>query len=74
MDPRYAAAYEQLERDHRWWRARRHILLDLIDALMQSWAVGRRPAVLDLDCGPGLNLAAPRRWACQGIEPNPSTR
>jgi SAM-dependent methyltransferase len=72
MDARYLAAYERLEREHWWWLARRRILLRLLDALTQSWPTSHRPALLDLGCGAGLNLAAFRqRCDCQGVEPNP---
>jgi SAM-dependent methyltransferase len=72
MDARYVAEYEQLERKHWWWLARRRILLGLLDELTQSWPTSHRPALLDLGCGAGLNLAALRqRYDCQGVEPNP---
>jgi SAM-dependent methyltransferase len=72
MDARYIAAYEQLERKHWWWLVRRRIVLGLLDELTQSWPTSYRPALLDLGCGAGMNLAALRqRYDCQGVEPNP---
>lgn len=72
MDPGYVAIYERLEREHWWWLARRRILLQVLDGLTRSWPSTRRPSLLDLGCGAGLNLAALRYTAdCRGIEPNP---
>lgn len=72
MDARYVAEYERLERKHWWWLVRRRILLGLLDALTQARPTSYCPALLDLGCGAGLNLAAFRqRYDCQGIEPNP---
>ena len=72
MDARYVAAYERLEREHWWWLARRRLLLGVFETLASSCPPDRRPVVLDVGCGAGLNLAALRqRCDCQGVEPNP---
>lgn len=68
------AVYEaeaQLERDHWWFRGRRRLLGNLIDALDPALPAGAR--ILDLGCGTGANgpVLAARAGLTIGIDRSP---
>lgn len=50
MDPRYAAVYPDLYRNHWWWRVRERMLVDTI----QHLALEPPVRILDIGCGAGL--------------------
>ncbi len=72
MRPEYVAQYEELERKHWWWLARRRILGSVLEELPIVACPGRKPRLLDIGCGAGLNLAAlSDNFECAGLEPDP---
>ena len=71
MRPEYAAEYEQLERQHWWWLARRRIVQRVLRARFPP-RPGPRPTLVDIGCGPGVMLASLRdTFDCVGLEPDP---
>lgn len=71
MIPEYVTQYENLERNHWWWLARRRILLRILRSLIGN-RENRAPTLLDVGCGAGMNLAAFKDlFDCRGLEPDP---
>jgi len=50
MDPRYAAIYPDLYRNHWWWRVRERMLVATIRRLVTEPPI----RILDVGCGAGL--------------------
>lgn len=69
MQKTYALQYESYEREHWWFRARRHILKDRLDALQ----LPSKAQILEIGVGPGENLYSlyPEDARLTGVEPDP---
>jgi SAM-dependent methyltransferase len=69
MDPHYANEYENLHREHWWWRSRSKVVCDTIHSL-------RLPApykILDVGCGGGWAFHLWRRYGeVWGVEIDPT--
>ena len=70
MQKTYAARYHSFEKNHWWFRARRHILRDQLCAL--RWPP--HPRILEIGTGPGENLYSlyPADAVLAGVEPDPA--
>ena len=70
MQETYAVQYPNFEKNHWWFRARRHILREQLHAL--AWPP--HPTILEIGVGPGENLYSlyPDGAALVGIEPDPA--
>ena len=70
MQKTFAAQYHNFEKDHWWFRARRHILQDRLRAL--PWPA--QPRILEIGTGPGENLYSlyPADALLTGVEPDPA--
>ena len=70
MQQTYAAQYQRFEKEHWWFRARRHVLRDRLHAL--SWPAS--PRILEIGTGPGENLynLYPADAMLTGVEPDPA--
>lgn len=70
MDPEYARRYRQLYREHWWWRAREHVVLETLRR--QRPAAGWR-RILDVGCGDGLLFDRLGEFGeVEGVEADPS--
>ena len=69
MQKTFALQYENYEQDHWWFRARRDILKDQIQALH----LPPRAQILEIGVGPGENLYSlyPEDARLMGVEPDP---
>ena len=68
MQKTFADRYHTFEKEHWWFRARRHILRDRLQAL--SWP--SHPRILEVGTGPGENLYSlyPDDALLPGVEPD----
>jgi 2-polyprenyl-3-methyl-5-hydroxy-6-metoxy-1,4-benzoquinol methylase len=67
MKRSYKYYYEQLERDHWWWKARRKIVLNELLNLNSE----NKKRLLDIGSGTGINLKSfTKHFECEGIEPD----
>jgi 2-polyprenyl-3-methyl-5-hydroxy-6-metoxy-1,4-benzoquinol methylase len=65
MDPRYAAIYPDLYRNHWWWRVRERMLVETIRGLTPQPPI----KILDVGCGAGLFFDALQQFGdVTGIE------
>src|SRR5206468_5559412 len=70
MDAQYAAAYQDLYKNHWWWRVREEILLGQIRRLLAGVSNAR---ILDVGCGAGLFFDALEPYGrVEGIESDPA--
>lgn len=61
----------RVEQEHWWFRARRHIIVTLLDRYISRLSNGRK-RVCDLGCGTGGNLAAiADRYEVVGVDKSP---
>lgn len=73
MLPSYIRDYENYEKNHWWWKAKRKIIYSLIKQYVpRPEKYSRRARILDAGCGSGITLGGINRlYDCVGIEPNP---
>lgn len=71
MDENYASHYGELQRNHWWFRARHHVLREVIATI--RWP--QRPKIMEVGCGPGetLYLVYPPDADLTGVEPDAIT-
>jgi SAM-dependent methyltransferase len=71
MDASYSGQYEQLWRNHWWWQARHHVVMDTLHKLRMPGQRGRKPLLLDIGCGGGWAFDDFSRIAeVYGLEPD----
>jgi SAM-dependent methyltransferase len=67
VDPSLFATFDQVERSHWWFTARREIVLTVAERFLPPGA-----AILDVGCGTGYFLeAAALRYQAWGVDPSP---
>lgn len=69
MQSQYVLQYENLEKHHWWWIARREIVCVILSKLATRGE--QRPRVLDIGCGAGMQLSILDGFDAVGVEPNP---
>ena len=70
MQDTYVANYENLEKNHWWWRVRRSIIWNEI-----KHRAGTSQRLLEIGCGAGTNLTmAQPSFDCTGVEPDSQLR
>jgi SAM-dependent methyltransferase len=65
----YVDQYEDLEKRHWWWLARQKIITSILKRLSKEY--DRRPMLLDIGCGAGIQLGLIQNFDSVGIEPSP---
>jgi len=70
MEQAYARQYAELYRRHWWWRAREHLIVDVLTHLRPAVRWG---TILDVGCGDGLFFDRATQFGeVEGVEPDAS--
>ena len=68
MQSQYVLQYEELEKFHWWWIARREIVHSMVMQLANG--SGAKKRLLDVGCGAGMQLSVMQNFEKVGLEPN----